>query len=220
MWLEHARRAEKILVLYYTMQEFVLSSFYTWSTFGFVRERSMVYSGGLLEAQSKRARRNLLLFMVFAQVLTLLVDLAMVTLIYLELMYKTMLHAFCYGVKLKVEFLALNQLQNMVQGRNDIIFTGGPTAANTVRPCGAIITNVRRFGSASADSEQGEPCHGNLGTVSHNAIRKCPDLQEFKTALTCKEEKSQSINQGNQSGDSAEESISDLERQYLGRYST
>lgn len=107
-WLVPMSRMERIQVIGFTLQDLFLSTFYT------------VTSARLLNIRFTTQRRNLFIALVFAQVFGFVADGVMVVLDWKDMFtLKASLHPFIYAVKLKIEFLVLNQLGAVVGSRGE-----------------------------------------------------------------------------------------------------
>jgi hypothetical protein len=103
-WLPYLSYMERIQIVGFTLQDFALSTFYTVTSFK------------LLSDHPTSRRRNLFISLLFAQAFTLLADIAMVATDFDDMFaLKACLHPFIYAMKLKVEFLVLNQLTHFVR---------------------------------------------------------------------------------------------------------
>lgn len=224
-WFQHARVAEKFVVIWYTLLELSLSAIYTYNTARLSKDSAVLHAHGAMKNQSRKTRHYLLLFMVFAQVVTFTFDMTLVVLTCLELMYKAMLMPFCYGVKLKIEFMALNQLQSLVQPNvNMFQFTGeqnvpaqAPHNANLaldVEAAGALNEVLSDKGCESKDCES--PLHkveSPESPASPDSDRTlAPEASAGQASRVQLQRPMVQISQVSSTG-----SISELERQYLGR---
>jgi hypothetical protein len=197
-WFARNMIAERVLVLWFTIQEVALSTLYTWTTASLIKSTR-------LKHQSAKTRRNLLLFMIAAQLTTFLADVSMVVLIFTSLSYKMYLHPFFFGIKLKVEFMALNQLQSLVQPNvNLFTFTGEPSdplphaqpeLGHGVQDAAKSSGNLMEKGTSSLSDRP----PATLSPVS-GAVRLS---RTSGVQVSCVESTS---------------NVSDLERQYLGRH--
>jgi hypothetical protein len=103
-WTPQLTNMSRIEVLYFTFQELAFNSIYTYT------------SAKLLKDRYSKQRRNLFIGLLFAQAFDLVVDAAMVALVYRGLYtLKGALHPCIYAIKLKIEFMVLNQLSSVVQ---------------------------------------------------------------------------------------------------------
>jgi hypothetical protein len=226
-WYGHTQVAEKFVILWFTIQEFALSTIYTYSTARLIKDLPGMSSCNALQHQAKKTRRNLLLFMVFAQIITFTFDMTLVMMIMLEPVYKAVFMPAFYGIKLKVEFMALNQLQRLVQPQArtlefmvelDPENQGQQVESRDGETLGLAIAK----GTAS-DIEKGLLCP-QCGSLSNDAT--CPASKDF--GLVLKPDDNNTLNDSNIpqisttpiSHASSTKSISDLERRYLGRHST
>jgi hypothetical protein len=226
-WFRHALVAEGFIVLWFTILELCLSTTYTYYTARLVKESSVLVAHSVEREQSKKTRRNLLLFMIFAQIITFTFDLTMCVLIGLRTRYKPPFIPFFYGVKLKVEFMALNQLQNLVQPNvNMFHFTGDSGPAN----------QPHRYARNNRDVEVGlEPNHtpvivhqdscespGDAPTIvpispaskKDSDLRLTPGHDAAQSSCNMVQRPMIQVSQVSSTG-----SVSELERLYLGRAS-
>ena len=116
-WFRPMQIVERIQVVGFLLQEFALSTVYTWS------------AAELLRHRATEVHRNLFIALLFAQVFTFLADTAMVVLDHVDMFtLKASLHPFIYAIKLKIEFIVLNQLTCLVQPNSDFfVYLGDPT---------------------------------------------------------------------------------------------
>jgi hypothetical protein len=209
-WLARTLIAERVLILYFTVQEAALSTLYTWTTAGLIK-------GTRLKQQSPKTRRNLLLFMIFAQTTTFLADVSMAGLLFADLHYKGILHPFFFGIKLKIEFMALNQLQSLVQPNvNLFTFSGEPNPAMPpVEEPQSVNGIVLEHGGEQCGGQKeqigGSTCFAHesgkatASTPGSGGLDACATPLPMRLQVSCVES-------------SADGSITDLERQYLGKY--
>lgn len=223
-WSAHVQVAEKFVVLWFTIQEFALSTIYTYSTARVIKDLPASSSCNALRHQSKKTRRNLLLFMVFAQIVTFTFDMTLVLLIMFEPIYKAAFMPALYGIKLKVEFMALNQLQSLVQpNARTLEFMGELDPENRIEQ--VENRDGDNQGPAMAegvglDIEKQRVC-AQCGSLSSDATS--PSSKDF--GLTIEPVSSAAFdNQGllrrpvvQLSHASSNGCISELERRYLGR---
>ena len=116
-WFDKMQIVERIQVVGFLLQELALSTVYTWT------------AAELLRHRATQVHRNLFIALLFAQVFTFLADLAMVVLDYVDMFtLKASLHPFIFAIKLKIEFIVLNQLTCLVQPNSDFfVYLGDPT---------------------------------------------------------------------------------------------
>jgi hypothetical protein len=220
-WFKHAARGEKILGVYFLLQEFVLQTIYTYTTARMLQDRSLAMSGSHLKHQSAKTRRNLLLFMVLAQFVTLGTDITLVSFTYLELLIKNFLHPFFYGFKLKVEFMALNQLQSLVQPNVRMFtFTGDQNPPNQPHRHAAKAGDLEQAGNQFLADEKDPLC------CAHCPLSPAPsDLESpFSKEDSAKSDSSPGPSsppanvQVSFTGTSTNQSFTEMERKYLGKY--
>lgn len=198
VWIARKMIAERIVGVYFTIQEFVLSTMFTCATADFIK------TDGCLMHQSSKTCRNLLLFMIAAQATTFLADAALVALLFANLYFKIILHPFLFGVKLKFELAALNQLQNFVQPEVRLVtLTNASHDDSSPHPFGP-----RGLNGASGSDHDVEKALSDvesaLTETSSNWPQVCVPSRTHAVQVNCIE-------------DADDISFSHLERQYLGR---
>ncbi|KAF2434336.1 hypothetical protein EJ08DRAFT_562686, partial [Tothia fuscella] len=104
IWIPYMAYMERIQIVGFTLQDLIFSSVYTWASY-------KLLSGGY-----SLRRRNLFIALLFAQTFGFVSDMAMIILDYEDMFtLKASLHPFIYAIKIKIEFLVLNQLSSLVQ---------------------------------------------------------------------------------------------------------
>jgi hypothetical protein len=103
-WISWMNIFERIQIVGFTVQDLTISTIYTWTSARLLNDRYSV------------RRRNLFAALLFAQTFGFFADMSMLVLDY-ENMFtlKASLHPFIYAIKLKIEFLVLNQLSILVR---------------------------------------------------------------------------------------------------------
>jgi hypothetical protein len=103
-WIARLSIIERISVIMFSLQEAFISAIYIWKTTNFVKD---TYSS---------KTRSVLLLLIAAQAFVFLSDITMIVLDYADYFYiKVIIHPFIYGLKLKIEFVFLNQLVALVK---------------------------------------------------------------------------------------------------------
>lgn len=103
-WVPYMDIAERIQIVGFTIQEFVISSIYTYSVAKWLKSS---YSAQLW---------HVLILLIVAQVVVFGSDLTMVVVDCANMfILKAAMHPFIYAVKLKIEFVVLNQLRKLVK---------------------------------------------------------------------------------------------------------
>jgi hypothetical protein len=116
-------RMERIQIIGFTLQDLILSTIYTWA------------SAKLLSDKYSSRRRNLFIALLFAQTFGFFADMAMVALDFDDkFTLKASLHPFIYAIKLKIEFLVLNQLSSLVQPNEDNLVIWGDNESTSICP--------------------------------------------------------------------------------------
>jgi hypothetical protein len=220
VWLPHMATMERIQIIGFTLQDLFLSTFYT------------LTSAKLLNIRYTRQRRNLFIALVFAQIFGFVADMVMVVLDY-ENMFtlKASLHPFIYAVKLKIEFLVLNQLSCVVKPyREDFVEWVGE---EQVKPQNAVLSrwpNRVRWREIYAGNE-GSTCltcqllvdqrkkRGSSGTEKSPAVSQSSSPLTTNLVAPLQRGSLSSLAIGEAHRDSRDRRLEDLERQYLGRYS-
>ena len=132
---------ERIQQLVFTLQETFISSMYIYHTFRF------------LKLGYPTSTRKVIGLLVGVQLLVMALDTVLTTFDFLDkFVLKYTLHPFVYAVKVKLEFIVLNQLQTLVRGgisgsqQFDIRSTAGPgkvEAGQTIRSTGDDVETPR-----------------------------------------------------------------------------
>lgn len=105
---------ERIQIIGFTLQDLILSTIYTWT------------SAKLLNDKYSHRRRNLFIALLFAQIFGFCADMVMIVLDFDDkFTLKASLHPFIYAIKLKIEFLVLNQLSSLVRPNEDNLVMWG-----------------------------------------------------------------------------------------------
>jgi hypothetical protein len=107
--------AERVMIIGFSLQEFCLSSIYTYTTASLYRQVKD-------QPGQTKGLRNVLIFLILTQIFVFSVDLTIIVLDYLN--YYTLratIHPLMYALKLKVEFVVLNRLRRLA---NNGIATG------------------------------------------------------------------------------------------------
>lgn len=103
-WVAPMAIAERVMIVAFTIQETLISSIYTYAT------------AQLLKSGYSVQLRNVLVLLVLAQLAVFSSDMVMVVVDYLDMFtLKASMHPFIYAVKLKIEFVVLNQLRGLVR---------------------------------------------------------------------------------------------------------
>jgi hypothetical protein len=216
-WLPYMSHMELIQIVGFTLQDFALSTFYTYT------------SARLLNVRYTRQRRNLFVALLFAQGFGLVADCVMVVLDYEDMfMLKASLHPFIYAVKLKIEFLVLNQLGAVVgaKGEDFVEWAGKSRIGHENR---VDVVWPSKFGTKErAGGEEVGEClrcrvlrkRGSAGTESSVATSENSSSPLNATSLgLLHEEPLGSLEIGQAVHlDSKDRALEDLERQYLGQY--
>jgi hypothetical protein len=212
-WFKHALFAEQFLIVWYTLLEFSLSTLYTYNTAQMTKDSAV-----LLKHQSKKTRQNLLRFMVFAQVVTSSFDITLVVLLMMRLKYKQIFMPFFYGIKLKVEFMALNQLQSLVQPNVNMFVFTGDSSPNQPRQPVERHRDIELAGLENlvpADEEHGSQ-HPQLESTKNDAAMPASEVMATGNGAASRVGRASVVQISHVSSTG---SITELERQYLGRNS-
>jgi hypothetical protein len=104
IWVKPMQVMERIQVTGFAIQETIISSLYIWATSKFLKD-----------TYTKQTHRVMLL-LIFAQVVAVLFDIALITVDWDNMFtLKVTIHPFVYAVKLKIEFIVLNQLLALIK---------------------------------------------------------------------------------------------------------
>jgi hypothetical protein len=110
MWIPYMEVMERIQVIGFTLQEFCISSIYTYTTASLYK----FITPGELSSNQNQQLRNVLVFLILAQTAVFCSDMAMLVVDFLNMFtLKACMHPFVYAVKLKIEFVVLNQLRSL-----------------------------------------------------------------------------------------------------------
>ncbi|KAF2103490.1 hypothetical protein NA57DRAFT_72465 [Rhizodiscina lignyota] len=124
-WVPPMDIAERIQIVGFTIQEFTISSIYTYTTW------KMLQSGYSVQL------RNVLILLVLAQIAVFFSDMVMVVVDYADMFtLKASMHPFIYAIKLKIEFVVLNQLRRLVRhgiapGDLEVVSDDGETSQDS-----------------------------------------------------------------------------------------
>jgi hypothetical protein len=104
IWIMPMKIMEKIQVTWFSVQETIISLLYIVNTRGFLKQ---TYS---------RQVHRIMKMLIFAQVFSILCDIVLITVDWNNMFtLKVTIHPFVYAVKLKMEFIVLNQLLALIK---------------------------------------------------------------------------------------------------------
>jgi hypothetical protein len=104
IWIMPMKVMERIQVTWFSVQETIISLLYIFNTRGFLKH---TYS---------RQIHRVMKLLIFAQVLSILFDVVLITVDWNNMFtLKIIIHPFVYAVKLKMEFVVLNQLLALIK---------------------------------------------------------------------------------------------------------
>ncbi|OAP62288.1 hypothetical protein AYL99_04491 [Fonsecaea erecta] len=104
IWYLPMKVMERIQVVWFSVQETVISLMYIWCTRDFLKD---VYS---------RQTHRVMQLLITAQVIAVVFDVVLITVDCNNMFtLKVVIHPFCYAVKLKLEFIVLNQLLALIK---------------------------------------------------------------------------------------------------------
>jgi hypothetical protein len=104
IWIMPMKVMEKIQVTWFSVQETIISLLYIFNTRDFLKH---TYT---------RQTRRVMKLLIFAQVLSILFDVVLITVDWNNMFtLKVTIHPFVYAVKLKMEFIVLNQLLALIK---------------------------------------------------------------------------------------------------------
>ncbi|KIX96054.1 uncharacterized protein Z520_08309 [Fonsecaea multimorphosa CBS 102226] len=104
IWYMPMKVMERIQVVWFSVQETVISLMYIWCTRDFLKD---IYSH-----QTHRVMQLL----ICAQIIAIIFDVVLITVDCNNMFtLKVVIHPFCYAVKLKIEFIVLNQLLALIK---------------------------------------------------------------------------------------------------------
>jgi hypothetical protein len=218
-WLPYMATMERIQITGFTVQDLALSTFYTFT------------SAKLLNIRYTSQRRNLFMALVFAQGFGFVADMVMVVLDYEDMFtLKASLHPFIYAVKLKIEFLVLNQLSCVVRpdGEDFVQWVEGEQVIPGSAEDPAWPSKMGRNGEF--DEKESGTCLGcqvlanqrrKRGAETENSIARSEDSALPLTVSSSGPLRNESLGPldiGQAHPDSMDRRLEDLERHYLGQY--
>jgi hypothetical protein len=225
-WVSWYPAMEKVQVVGFTVQETVISGIYIYMARKMVKEN--------YDDHTKR-RISLL---ILVQVTCILLNLPFIVLAYIEIfLLKATLTSFAYAIKLKLEFLVLNQLVGIV--RHGIAPRGvhhadeeqAPGPPSTRRPSAAVrASKKRRFSLAplrlrsslsnSLPSPATKTASADTGEKTVSESNSQPTAQISSTGRNTLVNSERTTNSVDEILPSREEdkSFADTEKQYLGQY--
>ncbi|EXJ76115.1 uncharacterized protein A1O5_00623 [Cladophialophora psammophila CBS 110553] len=104
VWYTPMKVMERIQVVWFSVQETIISLMYIWCTRDFLKD---IYS---------RQTHRVMQLLISAQVIAIIFDIALITVDCNNMFtLKVVIHPFCYAVKLKLEFIVLNQLLALIK---------------------------------------------------------------------------------------------------------
>lgn len=234
-WISWYPAMEKMQVVGFTVQETVLSTIYVMSTHKLV--------GG---SSDKKTRRNIK-HLILVQVLCVSLDLPFVVLSYVDMfVIKATLCSFGYAIKLKLEFIVLNNLRDIA--RNGIILRGVQRArpdddegenADSHDKRSSLMNSMRRQTSRSAKqasvsqkrcSETNRVCIADMLDKKPTPVLPHPPAADVRTknssspttfndsVLTTSSANTDVISWPRFTGKRKDHSLNDVEERYLGQY--
>ncbi|KAJ9611122.1 hypothetical protein H2200_004305 [Cladophialophora chaetospira] len=104
IWYMPMKVYERIQVIWFSVQETIISFLYIWHTRDFLKD---TYS---------HQTHRVMLLLISAQAVAIIFDIALITVDWNNMFtLKVVIHPFCYAVKLKFEFIVLNQLLALIK---------------------------------------------------------------------------------------------------------
>ncbi|OAL27253.1 hypothetical protein AYO20_09851 [Fonsecaea nubica] len=104
IWYTPMKVMERIQVVWFSVQETIISLMYIWCTRNFLKD---IYS---------RQTHRVMQLLITAQVVAIVFDIVLITVDCNDMFtLKVVIHPFCYAVKLKLEFIVLNQLLALIK---------------------------------------------------------------------------------------------------------
>ncbi|KIW30356.1 uncharacterized protein PV07_06106 [Cladophialophora immunda] len=104
VWYTPMKVMERIQVVWFSVQETIISLMYIWCTRDFLKD---IYS---------RQTHRVMQLLISAQVIAIVFDVVLITVDCNNMFtLKVVIHPFCYAVKLKLEFIVLNQLLALIK---------------------------------------------------------------------------------------------------------
>ncbi|KAL9097656.1 MAG: hypothetical protein Q9163_006317 [Psora crenata] len=109
-WLNVYKIYEKVQMTGFTIQETIISGLYLWET------RKVLRPGGVFQ---KKKTREVMYHLVWVNIFIIILDIALLATEYANLFtIQTVFKAAVYSIKLRLEFIVLNQLMDLVRGRS------------------------------------------------------------------------------------------------------
>lgn len=104
-WISWYPDAEKIQIVGFTVQEMIISGIYVY------------YINKLVASSLNRKTKRKMKLFILAQVLCILIDFPFIYLAFADdFLMKAVASSFCYAIKIKLEFVVLNQLMDIAKG--------------------------------------------------------------------------------------------------------
>ncbi|KAH0835984.1 hypothetical protein AYO21_06840 [Fonsecaea monophora] len=104
VWYMPMKVMERIQVVWFSVQETIISLMYIWCTRDFLKD---IYS---------RQTHRVMQLLITAQAVAIVFDIVLITVDCNDMFtLKVVIHPFCYAVKLKLEFIVLNQLLALIK---------------------------------------------------------------------------------------------------------
>ena len=177
-WLEVYRVYEKVQMTGFTIQEAIISGLYLWET------RKILRPGKIFQRQKTR---KVMYHLVWVNIFIIVLDLTLLATEYANLfMIQTVFKAAIYSLKLRFEFVVLNQLMEYVQGRSTTVdLSGDPSGAEggsrTARSIPLDAVKGRNTHNGPADAQS--PASNNYSAFASKSLGSNVDSRNVDGVL-------------------------------------
>ncbi|KAK3394721.1 hypothetical protein B0H63DRAFT_55914 [Podospora didyma] len=206
--LEMIERAQQVV---FTLQEAVISGLYIWYTARMLLRRSKGFSDSSSSSSSTTTtrRRKVITLLIAVQVFSILLDAGLTTFDFMDsFTLKCALHPAVYSIKLKMEFIVLNQLLTVVKKRAPA--TLGGRSEGRAGPAKSLPPSS--VSSSSSSSSIVAAAAGSNGMSVTVVTATCSSDNTLGSPLSTNEKNIMHL-YGN-----PDEKEDDFERRYLGRF--
>lgn len=168
-WMHGYNVYEKIQMTGFTIQETIISGLYLWET------RKILRPGQIFQ---KKKTRQVMYHLIWVNVLIILLDIALLSTEYADLFtIQTVFKAAVYSIKLRFEFVVLNQLMDLVHRHSTEDYHSG-TYKSYIAPGQGSSRTARSIGldvvSASGQHQRGRSDSRNRNDNIHNRVSTTP----------------------------------------------
>ena len=155
---------EKVQMTGFTIQETIISGLYLWET------RKILRPGKIFQ---KKKTRQVFHHLIWVNIFIILLDLALLGTEYANLFsIQTVFKAAIYSLKLRFEFIVLNALMDIVQGRSSAFDLSANSAQGYATSCSARNTHLSNLNGATAKDTNTYSVYASKGLASPVAMPK------------------------------------------------